>query len=234
MRTPMLLLAVLSSGCTSIVASTMNGAVAKALNRGDGTLRMTCSAADLGDSASTGPGPGSGVVGLAFAPVSDERRSGDTLTWVDEKHLFDEGGLSLDGDQTAQVLKPGLRSAAHRDLPVLLARRGIALIDAREAPEGSIVLQATLVRSEVAFREADSLQKQGGLRGVIVLDMELGTSGGTPVWSRSFVGDTVVRKGPSALDLHYERAFSVAWCQALRQAAAAMDSEEFLSAISGP
>lgn len=135
--------------------------------------------------------------------------------------------------QTAQVLRPGLRRAARRDLPLLLAAHNIAVLEPAEAPEGSLLLEATLVRSDVTYRRAADRPARRGLRGVVVLDLAVAPPGAMPTWSRSFVGDTVVRKGPAAGDAHYERAFGVAWCQVLRQAAAAMDSAEFRQAVEG-
>ncbi|MBL8979834.1 MAG: hypothetical protein JNM53_15565 [Gemmatimonadetes bacterium] len=237
MRTTILLLAALvSAGCASMVTSAMNQAVAEALDTGDGTLRLSCRAGDVAEQESATPGPGTGVVALALAPIGDERRQGDTLTWVQEREVFGEG----DGDaweeiddQTAQVLKPGLRRAAARDLPVLLARRNIVVVDSAGAPEGSTLLQATLIRSDVTYHAGRRDKRRRGLRGVVVLDLEVGSPGSAPSWSRTFTGDTLIGKGQSSGDFHYEQAFGVAWCGALRQAAAAMDSADFRRAVEG-
>lgn len=237
MRTAILFLAALvSAGCASVVTSVMNQAVAEALDSGDGTLRLSCRAGDVEGQEAASPGPGTGVVALTLAAIADERRQGDTLTWVEEREVFGEG----DGDaweevddQTAQVLKPGLRRAAARDLPVLLARRNIVVVDSAGAPEGSTMLQATLVRSDVTYHGGRRDKRRRGLRGVVVLDLEVGPPGSAPSWSRTFTGDTLIGKGPSSGDYHYEQAFGVAWCGALRQAAAAMDSADFRRAVEG-
>ncbi len=237
MRSTILLLAALvSAGCASMVTSAMNQAVAEALDTGDGTLRLSCRAGDVAEQEAATPGPGTGVVALTLAPIGDERRQGDTLTWVQEREVFGEG----DGDaweeiddQTAQVLKPGLRRAAARDLPVLLARRNIVVVDSAAAPEGSNMLQATLIRSDVTYHAGRRDKRRRGLRGVVVLDLEVGAPGVAPSWSRTFTGDTLIGKGQSSGDFHYEQAFGVAWCGALRQAAAAMDSADFRRAVEG-
>lgn len=224
------------AGCSQMVTSAMNQAVANAFDSGDGTLRLKCKAAGAEDLEPRPLDAGGGVVGLVLAPVVDERRRGDTLAWVQEREVFGEGDgdafMEVD-DETAQVLRPGLRHAVRRDLPVLLGRRGITPIDPADAPDGAPVLQATLVRSDVVFRSQGRRKSRQGLRGVVVLDLQVGPAGLPPTWSRSFVGDTIVRAGPSAGDSHYERAFGVAWCQVLRDAAAAMDSAEFRDAVLG-
>lgn len=131
------------------------------------------------------------------------------------------------------MLKPGLRRAASRDLPVLLAQHNVVALDAAEAPEGAPVLQVTLVQSDVTYHAGRRDKRRRGLRGVVVLDLEVGLSGSAPGWSRTFTGDTLIGKGPSSSDSRYEQAFGVAWCDALRQAAAAMDSADFRRAVEG-
>lgn len=239
MRTTILLLAALvSAACASMVTSAMNQAVAEALDTGDGTLRLSCRAGDVAEpeSATPGPGTGTGVVALTLASIGDERRQGDTLTWVQEREVFgEEDGDAWEeiDDQTAQVLKPGLRRAAARDLPVLLARRNIVVVDSTGAPEGSTLLQATLIRSEVTHHAGRRDKRRRGLRGVVVLDLEVGSPRSAPSWSRTFTGDTLIGKGQSSGDFHDEQVFGVAWCGALRQAAAAMDSADFRRAVEG-
>ncbi len=237
MRIVTILLAGLaSSGCAAMVTSVMNQAVAEALDTGDGTLRLSCRAGDVAEQESATPSPGTGVIALTLGPIADERQQGDTLVWVQEREVFGEGdGDAWDevDDQTAQVLKPGLRRAARRDLPVLLAQHNVVALDAAEAPEGAPVLQVTLVRSDVTYHAGRRDKRRRGLRGVVVLDLEVGLPGSAPGWSRTFTGDTLIGKGPSSGDFHYEQAFGVAWCGALRQAAVAMDSADFRRAVEG-
>lgn len=95
MRIVTALLAGLASfGCTAMVTSVMNQAVAEAFDSGDGTLRLSCRAGDVAEQASATLSPGTGVVALTLGPIGDERRQGDTLVWVQEREVFGEG----DGD----------------------------------------------------------------------------------------------------------------------------------------
>jgi hypothetical protein len=195
-------------------------------------IRVACRADSLVTPLASIPA-GFGVLPIRLDSIHDRRDRGDTLISISSLSQELSGKTDDDDpDEYGKVLRPGLSRLARRDLPKMLAARGVIADSA--LPEGtSASLEVWLSRNAVSVRDRGLFNNEE-VRGIVVMDLAVVDSGSRQLWFRTLIGEGKVRAENLAAETDdYGRAFSRAWCDLIRTAGPVLDSAGFFRAVAG-